>query len=75
MTPGFTFLPIITMTEWLPKWSRPVRSVTLVMPFRLRPKTFMVANVTRSVRLTPAASVRVPSAFITVWMPRTPLTC
>jgi hypothetical protein len=32
---------------------------------QVAPKTFMVANVTRSVRLTPAASVSVPSAFIT----------
>ena len=75
MTLDFTFLPIITITEWLPKWSRPVRSVTFWMPFRLRPNTFSVANVTRSVRLTPAASVSVPSAFITVWMPLMPLTC
>ena len=38
------------------------------MPFRLRPNTFMVANVTRSVRLTPPVG-QGPSAFITVWMP------
>ena len=67
VTPALTFLPIITITAWLPKWSRPVARVDLG-----RAAEVAAEDVHRREGDGVRRACSAASASITAWMPGTP---